>query len=49
MCMDLNQQDKFLLAMVNVNGDSIEWPHYIKRPFTQEPEWTVTSVNRDLQ
>jgi hypothetical protein len=45
----LNQQDKFLLAVVNVDGDSVDGPHYIRRPFTQEPDWAVTSVNLDLQ
>lgn len=45
----LNQQDKFLLAIVLVGeGDSIDGPHYIRRPFTQEPDWAVTSVNLDL-
>lgn len=45
----LNQQDKFLLAVVNVDGDSVDGPHYIRRPFTQEPDWAVTSVNLDLK
>ncbi|WP_140628358.1 helicase-related protein [Methylibium rhizosphaerae] len=45
----LNQQDKFLLAVVNVDGESVDGPHYIRRPFTQEPDWAVTSVNLDLQ
>lgn len=44
----LNQQDKFLLAVVLVEGDNIEGPHYIRRPFSQEPDWAVTSVNLDL-
>ena len=44
----LNQQDKFMLAIVLVDGDSADGPHYIRRPFTREPDWAVTSVNLDL-
>ena len=46
----LNQKDKFLLAIVLVGeSDSIDGPHYIRRPFTQEPDWAVTSINLDLE
>ena len=45
----LNQQDKFILAIVLVNGDSIEGPHYVRQPFSQEPDWAVTSINMDMQ
>lgn len=44
----LNQADKFLLAVVVVDGDAHEGPHYIRNPFTQEPDWAVTSVNLEL-
>ena len=45
----LNQQDKFMLAIVLVDkDDSVDGPHYIRRPFTREPDWAVTSVNLDL-
>ena len=45
----LNQEDKFLLAIVLVNeDDSFEGPHYIRKPFSKEPEWGVASVNYDL-
>lgn len=45
----LNQADKFLLAVVLVGEDDIiDGPHYIRRPFTQEPDWAVTSINIDL-
>ena len=44
----LNQQDKFILAVVLVEGGNHEGPYYIARPFTQEPDWAVTSVNLDL-
>lgn len=44
----LNQQDKFLLAIVLVDGDQCEGPFYVSKPFTQEPDWAVTSINLDL-
>jgi hypothetical protein len=44
----LNQADKFILAVVIVDGDGHEGPHYIRNPFTQEPDWAVTSVNLEL-
>ena len=44
----LNQHDKFVLAIVLVDGDSVEGPFYVRKPFTQEPDWAVTSINLDL-
>jgi superfamily II DNA or RNA helicase len=44
----LNQQEKFILAIVFVEGDSHEGPFYVTKPFAQEPDWAVTSVNFDL-
>lgn len=44
----LNQQDKFILAIVLVDGDRHEGPFYVTNPFTQEPDWAVTSINLDL-
>jgi hypothetical protein len=44
----LNQQDKFILAIVLVDGDTHEGPFYVHKPFTQEPDWAVTSINLDL-
>jgi hypothetical protein len=44
----LNQQDKFLLAIVLVDGEKHEGPYYVRNPFTQEPDWAVTSINLDL-
>ena len=43
-----NQGDKFILAVVLVEGDQYEGPYYIRKPFTQEPDWAVTSINLDL-
>ena len=44
----LNQSDKFILAIVLVDGDKTEGPYYVFRPFSQEPDWAVTSINLDL-
>jgi hypothetical protein len=44
----LNQQDKFILAIVLVEGEKHEGPYYLKQPFNQEPDWAVTSINLDL-
>lgn len=44
----LNQKDKFVLAIVIVDGESFEGPFYVKTPFTQEPDWAETSKNLDL-
>ena len=44
----LNQQDKFILAIVLVDGNQHEGPFYVTKPFTQEPDWAVTSINLDL-
>lgn len=38
----LNQQDKFILAIVLVEGEQHEGPFYVTKPFTQEPDWAVT-------
>jgi superfamily II DNA/RNA helicase len=46
----LNQADKFFLAIVLVgDDDSIDGPHYVRTPFTREPEWSEASSNHDLQ
>ena len=45
----LNQQDKFILAIVVVDGDSHEGPYYIRSPFSTEPEFGVASVNYTLK
>ncbi|EPS8464325.1 helicase-related protein [Vibrio cholerae] len=44
----LNQADKFILAIVIVDGDDFEGPFYIKTPFTVEPDFGVASINYDL-
>ena len=44
----LNQADKYLLAIVIVDGDKAEAPRYIKNPFRSEPDFGITSINYDL-
>ena len=44
----LNQSDQFILAIVMVDGEQHEGPFYVRQPFTQEPDWAVTSINLDL-
>lgn len=44
----LNQKEKFLLAVVLVDGETAQGPHYIRQPFTVEPDWATTSINMDL-
>jgi hypothetical protein len=44
----LNQTEKFILAIVIVDGEQHAGPFYVRQPFTQEPDWAVTSINLDL-
>ena len=45
----LNQADKFILAIVLIHeDDQTDGPYYLKNPFTQEPDYGVTSINYDL-
>ncbi|TWI63408.1 SNF2 domain-containing protein [Desulfobotulus alkaliphilus] len=44
----LNQTDKFILAIVLVDGDKFEGPFYIKNPFEREPDFGITSSNYRL-
>lgn len=44
----LNKPDDFVLALVQVDGDSARPPRYVRRPFQREPDFGVTSVNYEL-
>ncbi len=44
----LNKPEDFLLAIVLVNGDRVEKPSYVGRPFGREPDFGVTSVTYNL-
>ncbi|MBR6471327.1 MAG: DUF3883 domain-containing protein [Victivallales bacterium] len=48
ICSAINQKDKFILAIVLVDGDSYEGPYYIKNPFDKEPDLDDVSINKDL-
>jgi hypothetical protein len=43
----LNQPEHFILALVEFDGDSHQ-VHYVRQPFSREPDFGVTSVNYDL-
>jgi hypothetical protein len=44
----LNQADKFILAIVLVEGDGYGGPYYVRNPFQQEPDFGVASINYDV-
>lgn len=44
----LNQADKFMLAIVIVDGEQTEGPYYVRHPFTVEPDFAVASINYQL-
>ncbi|MBN1931788.1 MAG: DUF3883 domain-containing protein [Desulfobacterales bacterium] len=44
----LNQPDKYILAIVLIDGEETEGPYYLHQPFDQEPGFGVTSVNYEL-
>jgi hypothetical protein len=48
ICTALNQGEKFWLAIVLVDGDAIDGPHYVHQPFAQEPEPGVASINYEV-
>ena len=48
ICTALNQGDKFSLAIVLVEDDNVDGLHYVRQPFTQEPEPGVASQNYEL-
>ncbi len=43
-----NKPDEFILAIVEVEGDTAREPRYICKPFQREPDFGVVSVNYDL-
>ncbi len=47
--MGLNKGDRFILAVVLVDGDAVDGPHYIRSPFTKEPDAGAASVNYTLK
>ncbi|MBM4078129.1 MAG: DUF3883 domain-containing protein, partial [Planctomycetes bacterium] len=45
----LNKPDEFILALVEVDGDAVREPVYVRRPFQREPDFGVASVNYELK
>ena len=45
----LNIPDSFILAIVEVDGDTAKEPRYIREPFQNEPDFGATSVNYNLK
>ena len=43
-----NKPDSFILAIVEVDGNTAKEPRYIREPFQKEPDFGVTSVNYNL-
>ncbi len=41
----LNKPDDFILAIVEFMGEEAHKAHYLRRPFSREPDFDVTSVN----
>jgi hypothetical protein len=44
----LNLGPRYFLAVVFVDGEKVDGPHYIRRPFLKEPDPRSVSVNYDL-
>ena len=44
----LNKPDTFILAIVEVDGDTASEPRYVRQPFEKEPDFGATSVNYAL-
>ncbi|WP_342575194.1 helicase-related protein [Paenibacillus sp. FSL M8-0142] len=48
MLYGLNQGDKFILAIVIVDGNEVDGPYYIRNPFQERPDWAEVSKNLDV-
>lgn len=45
----MNRVDKFILAIVVVDGNGYDAPFCVRNPFTHEPDWAVADINLDLR
>jgi hypothetical protein len=45
----LHEPEKFILAVVQVENGFAREPRYVRRPFSQEPEFGVTAIQVNLQ
>ncbi len=44
----LNKPDDFALALVLIDGETVDEPVYLQRPFRHEPDFAVTAVNYEM-
>ena len=44
----INSSQQYILAIVEVDGDSVKIPIYVRQPFEKEPDFEATSVNYRL-
>jgi len=44
----LNKPESFYLAIVLIDGDEVDGPHYVPEPFTMEPDPAATSINFEI-
>ena len=49
LCYAVNQKDKFILALVLVDGNETEGPYYIRNFFDKEPDWAQDSINYNIK
>ena len=45
----INVPEQFILALVQVEAGLARQPRYVRRPFSKEPDFGVTSVNYNLK
>jgi len=45
----LNKPKEFILALVEIEGETAKEPVYVRHPFQKEPDFGVTSVNYELK
>jgi superfamily II DNA or RNA helicase len=45
----LNQPERYILAIVMIDGNDTDGPWYLRTPFDQEPGFGVTSINYNIQ
>ena len=48
ICSAINQGDKYILAIVIVDGEAYDGPFYIRNPFDREPDLDDISINKNL-
>jgi hypothetical protein len=45
----LHEPAKFILAIVQVGDGYVQEPRYVRRPFSQEPEFGVTAIQVNIK